>query len=972
MTIRGFWGEFAERMKKNGGTIENYRLAFPNYIHKFYNENGRFLTVGIDIFQWMSELSTGGTIKGGNSSKIQNFPDSDHAILIVTSGIASKLRELMKLPINFVIVFDGSEKQQKKRWDTTSKQNSNIDNRFEARYAESLQRIRRGEHKMNGKCVKAVIDLLKAWNISYIFAPGDAEIELARLNNAGIVDAIISNDSDSLAYGAKVILKNYSKFRNDLPPSASKNGEKDNVVKYVTVIDERLLNDINLNADKIMFIACFCGDDYSDGIDKLGIKKTWDLATSNKGDFDVVKGFKDIYVDQDVNNYIQGKLPYNYEQRLELLTKYKTTLGLYIQMYRKEIFGQNYYIDLILPDDFIIANHYYPHFSPLLFESNSFANNINNFNGNLCTKIILPILPQPLSVEQIGTDEIIIKRGNDLLNNTRLEQFFNFKSTGRAVISSEDSRDWFFKLNYDLILKYTQLARNSMKGVNHLVKIFGGFCLWKAIINMDKFEYTFEDIFISSEKKKETEEGYQVKFKPYQILKKFYDLPDVLMDENLNIIEEQPIHLWLPAYMFDLENNGRRLVEHYKKGKMPPSRSQKGTPRKKKTPTQTTTLDTLSASPNSPYKMHSVKHENLLLNQAAKFETILKRDISDIDSSPEVSPKKMMKMEQNTDFDHILPNNSILFEALEEDNEVSRILESTDYVGESLRDDSKDNFHDFFTNSYQSENRNSLETSENKGNIGPEFSMKKNTFSKIIKTAERQNKEHNSVSRGPSLLDSLTKLPTVPKEPFFNHQYELKQENGKFYSARHNSFDSTFSSNGSIKIISFDDNVRKSERIKSGTDSTNLSKLDDTFESNGSMDIIFFGDPTYISKHKNNISNEVIELENVCNMSKENHFYTDADTSICNVEITGNSNIRENTKISGKNKEIYESTDAEILSDIRIFPHNIINSKRENNDNDTISIPSDFDGSGILLAENTDDDDIWIIPEKKDKNRKKR
>lgn len=46
----------------------------------------------------------------------------------------------------------------------------------------------------------------------WIQAPGEAEAELAHLNQLGHVDGIMSDDCDSLVFGAKVLLKKY-----DLP-----------------------------------------------------------------------------------------------------------------------------------------------------------------------------------------------------------------------------------------------------------------------------------------------------------------------------------------------------------------------------------------------------------------------------------------------------------------------------------------------------------------------------------------------------------------------------------------------------------------------------------------------------------------------------------------------------------------------------------------------------------------------------------
>lgn len=40
-------------------------------------------------------------------------------------------------------------------------------------------------------------------------APGEAEAELAQLNVAGVIDAVLTNDSDTLVFGACCIIRKY-------------------------------------------------------------------------------------------------------------------------------------------------------------------------------------------------------------------------------------------------------------------------------------------------------------------------------------------------------------------------------------------------------------------------------------------------------------------------------------------------------------------------------------------------------------------------------------------------------------------------------------------------------------------------------------------------------------------------------------------------------------------------------------------
>ena len=41
-------------------------------------------------------------------------------------------------------------------------------------------------------------------------APGEAEAELAQLNQNGIVDAVLSDDSDTFVFGANTVIRKYA------------------------------------------------------------------------------------------------------------------------------------------------------------------------------------------------------------------------------------------------------------------------------------------------------------------------------------------------------------------------------------------------------------------------------------------------------------------------------------------------------------------------------------------------------------------------------------------------------------------------------------------------------------------------------------------------------------------------------------------------------------------------------------------
>ncbi|KAG1816034.1 PIN domain-like protein, partial [Suillus subaureus] len=54
--------------------------------------------------------------------------------------------------------------------------------------------------------VKPTQCILDAFNTQWITAAGEAKVQLALMNDAGIVDAVMTDDSDVFVFGTKTVL----------------------------------------------------------------------------------------------------------------------------------------------------------------------------------------------------------------------------------------------------------------------------------------------------------------------------------------------------------------------------------------------------------------------------------------------------------------------------------------------------------------------------------------------------------------------------------------------------------------------------------------------------------------------------------------------------------------------------------------------------------------------------------------------
>ena len=1004
MTIPEFWSEL-----KSLEVLEGIRCSFPEYANRHYRKHGRFLTVGIDIFQWIFEHSSNVSTNG------DNMPEADTEIHAVVSGIASKLRYMIQQNVNFVIVFDGTIKLEKNRKKISSGLiDHNTDKRiFEAYYKDNKKKIENNRHINRQKCVCALVELLEAWNISFIHAPGDAETELARLNVSGVIDAIISNDADSFAYGALVVLRNFSKFTKDLPASSTKSDHASSkTTDYnITPVDSNIIKKVNLDADKIMFIACLQGDDYSNGAKGLGIKKAWALATSNLTSiFDAVKTFKSIYVSNDPKKILQGKLPYDRQTRLELLRRFEKNLTDFLKNHGRDLLTKVYNSEVKLPSDFIIASHYYPLFAESLFISDQFSTGIANPDGKLSMETLkIPILPQPLSIiaDNTGNGNLIIKRGNNK-NKMIGKSILNFQTLKLNTVLIENQTaepiNWIDRLKYKTLLKWMQTAKNKKKEMEYLADVLGTVYFWRGIILSDLMDLKETDFFIKTEKtvelniSNEIETLYQLKFVPRKIFKKVLKLSDSPLDENLNKMDDEIKHVWLPRYYFEIEKNGREIFERYLISKSPPKKTPKSTPRKKKTPTQKSTLDVLATYSKSPIKIISTLNSNLLEMSGASIVETNKRNFECAAGSPKKRVKTMESI-KITD----TPNTAILKEPFEEDAEVSRILDTSDYVGSSFIDDN--DFNEFYKDAKQVDKveptllLEKLESPEIKPQLNSERVKEKKEHSKM------------AVTRNISLMDSMTRLPTVPGESLDKKADKISAviSTDPFKRNLDDYENDTFSSNDTMDILFPEDKIIREETERNQKENVTQRKViettaadysDDTFSTHGSMEILFGG----IVENDKSHSIKEEEEKPLINASQNGEVYiidSDTETSVSDVGtleidlLTPIKKTEENKFVkveqgkpldltnvldevkdqSTNTEESHAQNDIKLPLDpkntttttpLTVTREDIELKKNSQVHADRISLPSNFDGSEIMLAENTDDEVMWVVPPKKE------
>lgn len=198
-----------------------------------FERTGRPLRIAIDISIWQFQIQSG---KGGSNPALRT--------------LYYRLLRLLALNVQPFFVFDGPNKPPFKRNVRTQPHTASLPN-FLAK------------------------QLLKLFGFPYHTAPGEAEAECALFQRNGLVDAVLSEDVDTLMFGCSLSMKNWS----------SEGTRTNKSPTHVTLYDaENLKSMVGLDREGMVLVALMSGGDYIPaGIPGCGIKVACQAAKAGFG-----------------------------------------------------------------------------------------------------------------------------------------------------------------------------------------------------------------------------------------------------------------------------------------------------------------------------------------------------------------------------------------------------------------------------------------------------------------------------------------------------------------------------------------------------------------------------------------------------------------------------------------------------------------------------------------------------------------
>ncbi|RDX57528.1 hypothetical protein OH76DRAFT_1395354 [Lentinus brumalis] len=253
MGVNGLW----KLVEKASGTRSLRTLALREGFEGARPE--RLYTVGIDASLWMQTIMHA-LSDGGGRGRPQTGENPE------LKGLFYRFATLAERPVHAVVVFDGPLRPHLKR---------------SKRVVTTPPWMTEGFQ-----------ELVQAFGFAWLEAAGEAEAELARMNQLNIIDAVLSDDSDTLVFGARVILRN---------PSFKRTG-KDDITFYRA---DDIRQKLKLSQADMVLIALLVGCDYDQaGLRGCGARTAYGLARYGLGR--TLKEALDVHKGRALDDFLVG------------------------------------------------------------------------------------------------------------------------------------------------------------------------------------------------------------------------------------------------------------------------------------------------------------------------------------------------------------------------------------------------------------------------------------------------------------------------------------------------------------------------------------------------------------------------------------------------------------------------------------------------------------------------------------------
>lgn len=204
--------------------------------------------------------------------------DSKGRVTSHLSGVFYRTISLLEEGITPIYVFDGLPPEEKmaeieRRKKTKEEAAKRLEAAKEVGEA-NLKKYAQATSRLTNEMAEEAKRLLKAMGIPVVQAPSEGEAEAAYINRLGLTWAAVSQDYDSILFGAKRLVRNLTITGKRKLPNKDVYVE----IKPEIIETDELLKKLGLTLDQLIDVAILIGTDYNpDGVKGIGVKTAYTI-----------------------------------------------------------------------------------------------------------------------------------------------------------------------------------------------------------------------------------------------------------------------------------------------------------------------------------------------------------------------------------------------------------------------------------------------------------------------------------------------------------------------------------------------------------------------------------------------------------------------------------------------------------------------------------------------------------------------
>ena len=286
------------------GLTQLIKLNSPDAIEtiNLHKLSGKTIAIDASLFMYKMLINV-------RKSDQSYFTSKEGKIVSHITGIFYKTTNYLAVNITPIYVFDGKPPENK--CDVLKNRNDKVANAKAAmENTELTEEQKNNLEKQTVRLKKQHVDdikqLLDLMGVSYVQADGEAEAYASEMCRKGMVDYVVTEDMDTLAFGCPRMIRT----------CLDKSIKRSDVISVITL--DTVLEGFSMNYTEFIDMCILCGCDYCENLPRVG----------NKTAFNHIKKFKTIESLLPKIKALPECYEVKYKESRRLFTMYHDTLNL--------------------------------------------------------------------------------------------------------------------------------------------------------------------------------------------------------------------------------------------------------------------------------------------------------------------------------------------------------------------------------------------------------------------------------------------------------------------------------------------------------------------------------------------------------------------------------------------------------------------------------------------------------------------